>query len=308
MIPLPAAPEIFTREVFDALPNSFVVKANHGSTYVEVVRDKSTRSFEQLSQLATHWADARLLQDRARKTLSRDQARIFFERLLLDNSGRGALGGLQAALLRRAKRKAALHLYSRDLRQVRRRHARRHLRRRLEPFSSMAIGAYKPSPKPAPRPENLDAILAAATTLCGAISTMFADLYAPDNQIYFGELTFTPGARRAALHARPDRLRVGPTRAGRIPVDQKPPLPMHSVSAAQRLPIFSAICRSSAWRLGACSPLYRSQIESLPAVLSTAHIALPFVGGATNGKGKLICASSANVPCDPMCGCGSRQW
>ena len=55
LIPLLAAPETFTKEVFDALPDSFVMKANHGSSYVKVVTDKSATSFEALQELANHW-------------------------------------------------------------------------------------------------------------------------------------------------------------------------------------------------------------------------------------------------------------
>jgi len=54
LIPLLAAPKIFTKEVFDALPDSFVMKANHGSSYVKVVRNKSATSFEELQERANY--------------------------------------------------------------------------------------------------------------------------------------------------------------------------------------------------------------------------------------------------------------
>jgi hypothetical protein len=52
LIPLLAAPDVFTKDVFDSLPSSFVMKANHGSNFVEVVWDKSKRSFEELRRIA----------------------------------------------------------------------------------------------------------------------------------------------------------------------------------------------------------------------------------------------------------------
>jgi hypothetical protein len=55
LVPLIAAPDAFTREVFDALPCSFVMKANHGSSFVEVVGNKAETSFEKLQQLAQQW-------------------------------------------------------------------------------------------------------------------------------------------------------------------------------------------------------------------------------------------------------------
>ncbi|MFP3741353.1 ATP-grasp fold amidoligase family protein, partial [Burkholderia sp. SIMBA_019] len=54
VIPLLATPDVFTKQIFDALPNAFVMKANHGSSYVEVVRDKSATSFEKLRDLANY--------------------------------------------------------------------------------------------------------------------------------------------------------------------------------------------------------------------------------------------------------------
>jgi hypothetical protein len=50
-----ASPTVFTRAVFDTPPNSFVMKANHGSSFVEVVRDKSQQTFESLQLLAGRW-------------------------------------------------------------------------------------------------------------------------------------------------------------------------------------------------------------------------------------------------------------
>jgi hypothetical protein len=42
LIPLIAEPESFTKEVFQALPSAFVMKANHGSSFVKVVEDKQS--------------------------------------------------------------------------------------------------------------------------------------------------------------------------------------------------------------------------------------------------------------------------
>ncbi|MDI7066103.1 ATP-grasp fold amidoligase family protein, partial [Klebsiella pneumoniae] len=58
----------------------------------------------------------------------------------------------------------------------------------------VAIGYYKRSAKPAPRPKNLASVLDIAATLCEDFDYVRVDLYAPDNQVFFGELTFTPGA------------------------------------------------------------------------------------------------------------------
>ncbi|MFL9988081.1 ATP-grasp fold amidoligase family protein [Paraburkholderia sediminicola] len=191
LIPLISAPDVFTREVFDALPDSFVMKANHGSSFVEVVRNKSETSFETLQLLAAQWLSTDfyyIARERHYRTI---KPRIFFEQLLLDQSGQipadyklhcfsGRPGRPIIYILVISDRfGSATHgdVYDVDW---------NHL--------DVAIGYYKRSAAPAPRPNNLESVLDAAVTLCEDFDYVRVDLYAPDNQVFFGELTFTPGA------------------------------------------------------------------------------------------------------------------
>lgn len=191
LIPLISAPDTFTREVFDALPGSFVMKANHGSTFVEIVRNKSETSFEKLKLLADQWLTTDfyyIARERHYRTI---KPRIFFEQLLLDRSGQipadfklhcfgGRPGRPVIYILVISDRFGnATHgdVYDVDW---------HHL--------NVAIGYYKRSATPAPRPSNLESVLDTAVTLCEDFDYVRVDLYAPDNQVFFGELTFTPGA------------------------------------------------------------------------------------------------------------------
>jgi len=191
LIPLLAAPDVFTREVFDALPDAFVMKANHGSTFVEIVRNKSDTSFEKLKVLADRWlatAFYNIARERHYRTI---EPRIFFEHLLLDQHGQipadfklHCFGGrpgrpLIYMLVISDRFGNATHgdVYDADW---------NHL--------DIAIGPYKRSATPAPRPPNLQDLLDVAVRLSEDFDYVRVDLYAPDNQVYFGELTFTPGA------------------------------------------------------------------------------------------------------------------
>lgn len=191
LIPLIAAPDVFTREIFDALPSAFVMKANHGSSFVEVVRDKSETSFEKLQVRAAQWL-ATDFYDIARERHYRTiKPRIFFEQLLLDQRGQipadfklHCFGGRPGRpiiyiLVISDRFGSSTHgdVYDVDW---------NHL--------DIAIGFYKRSAAPAPRPTNLESVLDAAVTLCEDFDYVRVDLYAPDNKVYFGELTFTPGA------------------------------------------------------------------------------------------------------------------
>lgn len=191
LIPLISVPDAFTREVFNALPGSFVMKANHGSSFVEVVRNKSETSFEKLQLLAAQWLSTDfyyIARERHYRTI---KPRIFFEQLLLDQSGQipadyklHCFGGRPGRpiiyiLVISDRFGSATHgdVYDVDW---------HHL--------DVAIGYYKRSAAAAPRPKNLNSVLDAAITLSADFDYVRVDLYAPDNQVFFGELTFTPGA------------------------------------------------------------------------------------------------------------------
>lgn len=192
LIPLIAAPDTFTREVFDALPNAFVMKANHGSSFVEVVRDKSQTTFEELKMSADRWLATDFYDIVRERHYRKIKPRIFFEQLLLDKNGRipadiklhcfnGRPGQppIMYLLVISDRFGASTHgdVYDADWN-----------------WLDIAIGLYKRSAAPAPRPGNLDAILDVAAKLCADFDYVRVDLYAPDNQVFFGELTFTPGA------------------------------------------------------------------------------------------------------------------
>jgi hypothetical protein len=191
LIPVVAAPDAFTREVFDALPDAFVMKANHGSSFVEVVRKKSGTSFEKLQLLAEKWLSTAFYSVARERHYRQIKPRIFFEQLLLDESGEipadfklHCFGGQPGRpiiyiLVISDRFGSATHgdVYDVDW---------NHL--------DIAIGYYKRSAKPAPRPAHLQTVLDTAVKLCEDFDYVRVDLYAPDNRVYFGELTFTPGA------------------------------------------------------------------------------------------------------------------
>ncbi|MBC8751577.1 ATP-grasp fold amidoligase family protein [Paraburkholderia podalyriae] len=201
LIPLLAAPETFTKEVFDALPDSFVMKANHGSTYVKVVRNKSATSFEELRDLANHWMSLDFYKIGREKHYRPIKPRIFFEQLLLDESGNvppdyklqcfGAKSGRLVIYILVISDRFGADTRG-DLYDVNWNHL------------DVVIGEYKPSENPPPRPDNLDAIVDAGIKLSADFDYVRVDLYSPNNQIYFGELTFTPGA--GVLPFMPDRI------------------------------------------------------------------------------------------------------
>jgi hypothetical protein len=68
----------------------------------------------------------------------------------------------------------------------------------------VGICPYARSTTPAPPAENLPSILETAAILSEDFNYVRVDLYAPKNDVYFGERTFTPGA--GVVLMRPDRV------------------------------------------------------------------------------------------------------
>ncbi|MFM0049702.1 ATP-grasp fold amidoligase family protein [Caballeronia grimmiae] len=192
LIPLIATPPAFTRDVFDALPRAFVMKANHGSGFVEVVRDKSKTSFDELQRLAQRWLATdfyRVARERHYRTI---KPRIYFEQLLIESNEEIPADIKIHCFFSEGQAKPTIYIAVISDRFGE--HPRGDMYDGNWNRLDVAIGHYPRSPQPAPRPANLDALLSVATSLAEGFEYVRVDLYAPGDRIYFGELTFTPGA------------------------------------------------------------------------------------------------------------------
>jgi hypothetical protein len=201
LIPLISMPTEFTPAVFDSLPGSFVMKANHGSTFVEIVRDKSMDSFERLRRLAVQWLSTDFYKN-ARERHYRDiEPRLFFETLLLDKRDQ-IPADYKVHCFRREPGRPVMYIVQISDRFGR--YPRGNVYDVDWNHLDVTIGHYARSAAPEPPPENLDAVLEAAETLSQGFDYVRVDLYAPDSALYFGELTFTPGAGVVPMF--PDRV------------------------------------------------------------------------------------------------------
>lgn len=199
LVPLISVPNVFTRAVFDTLPDSFVMKANHGSGFVEVVRDKSKITYDDLQRLANQWMSIDFYRIARERHYRHIRPRIFFEKLLLDERGQippdykvhcfGAAASQPKMFIvvisDRFGKNPRGDVYDAQW---------NHL--------DVGIGPYTRSTTPSPPPENLELMLETAALLSEDFNYVRVDLYAPPQNVYFGELTFTPGA--GVVPMRPD--------------------------------------------------------------------------------------------------------
>jgi hypothetical protein len=200
LIPLIATPDAFTQEVFDSLPPSFVMKANHGCGFVEVVRDKSSVSFELMHELARQWLSINFYHASRERHYRHLEPRLYFEELLLDNSGKipadlklhcfsSPCGSptVYAAVISDRFGDPRADLFDAQWNRL-----------------DIAVGDYRRSDIEPSRPANLECLIEVATLLSEDFNYVRVDLYALGDRIYFGELTFTPGA--GVFPFTPDRV------------------------------------------------------------------------------------------------------
>ena len=201
LVPLIAAPSTFGESVYEALPSSFVMKANHGCGFVKIVRDKGTSSFEVLDALARRWLSTNFYAI-ARERHYRDiDRRIFFEALLQGPDGK-------------VPPDIKIHVFNRDaanpvifilvISDRFGEHPRGDMYDADWKVLDIKMGHYARSATPALRPGNLDELLSVARALASDFDFVRVDLYDVNGTIYFGELTFTPGAGLFPL--RPDSV------------------------------------------------------------------------------------------------------
>jgi hypothetical protein len=191
LVPLVAEPSVFTESVFDALPSAFVMKANHGSGFVHLVKDKSKTSFKELDALAQEWLSTDFYAIARERHYREIERRVFFEALLTGEDGKvppdlkfhvfnkesGSPVIYILVITDRFGEQTRGDIYDADWNRL-----------------DISIGHYQRSTVPAPRPQNLDELLSLARALASDFAFVRVDLYNATGVPYFGELTFTPGA------------------------------------------------------------------------------------------------------------------
>jgi hypothetical protein len=190
LVPLIAVPDVFTQEVFDALPASFVMKANHGCAFVKVVWDKSKVSFEELRGLADEWLSTNFYFASRERHYRTIEPRIYFEELLLDRSGK-VPADFKINIFQRVDGDPVVITGVVSDRFGSPRHDFYDTQwNRMD----IVVGDYPLSAVPAPRLPNWDEVISIAMRLVEGLGYVRVDLYVFDKGIFFGELTFTPGA------------------------------------------------------------------------------------------------------------------
>jgi hypothetical protein len=211
LVPIVGTFEALTPDVWDALPESFVLKATHGSGLLHVCRRKSAESFEAVRAASDRWLAmdfSGLTHEWVYHAVPR---RLVAEAFLDDGTGAppadykffcfgGQVGMVQVDLDRFGRH--VRNLYTRDFTRI--------------PGELHGCPAGPDIAQPAA----FDAAVGIAERLSSEIDFVRVDLYLVGNDVYFGEMTCFPCSGFGALKPRGIDFELGKmlsaVRAGRM--------------------------------------------------------------------------------------------
>lgn len=185
LIPLIGVWDKFSEIDFNTLPRQFVLKTNHGSGSVLIVKDKEKFNVANARKLFNDWMSI----DYAYATGFELQYSNIKRKIIAEKYLETALGELQDYKFLCFN--GVPHFCWVDLGRFGK-HTRNvyNLEWELQPWNQYTYGNSKDS---IPKPKNFEKMVEIATTLCQGFSHVRVDLYNVDGVIYFGEMTFTNG-------------------------------------------------------------------------------------------------------------------
>ncbi len=183
LIPILGVWDNFDEIDFDKLPQSFVLKANHGSHWNVIVKDKTKFNKNKAKNKFDKWMQRNYAFKAGLELQYQDiKPKIIAEKYMQDSNGE--LNDYKIICFNgepkyvwvdcgRYTKERTKNIYD--------------LNWNLQPFT-MTHPASKES---IPKPENLDTMIALAKKLCHNFAFVRVDFYNIDGKIYFGEMTFT---------------------------------------------------------------------------------------------------------------------
>lgn len=178
---------------FDTLPSRFVVKPNHGSGWYQVVDDKASLDRAALIETCYEWLGRSYYEETGEIVYRHIQPKILVEQFIDDGSGGPAsdyklfvFGGRVEFIYVVTDR---LHDHKRRL------YTPAWERLNVQIESEAAEGDVPPPP-------HLAEMIATAEILGREWDFVRVDLYDTPDQLYFGELTLTPGGGRFRFYPR----------------------------------------------------------------------------------------------------------
>ena len=179
---------------FDALPNQFVLKTNHGCGQIFLVKDKKTADLEGMRKMLGKWLKQGYGYAGAQMHYTRIKPCIIAEEMLPCNEGEKSMIDYKIWCLN-GKPRGIMVCFDRSVEVG---HGSYSLSMYDTEWNNISDFAFNKnnkhySGKEVPKPLNLDKMLEMATELSQGFPQVRVDLYNVNGKIYFGEMTFTTG-------------------------------------------------------------------------------------------------------------------
>jgi hypothetical protein len=181
LVPLYASADTLTPELWERLPNAFMIKANHGSGWTRLVEDKKAENFDEIAEMCGRWLRtdyAQILRERQYQPI---EPTLMFEQVLEDDRP----GGLVDYKF------FCFHGKAKLIQLVAWRPKKRRILYDLD-WNKLAVRYNAPNHGDTRRPPMLDEMRTVAEKLAEGFPFVRVDLYNTPAGIHFGELTFTP--------------------------------------------------------------------------------------------------------------------
>ena len=178
---------------FDSLPDSFVLKTNHGYSTNIIVKDKSKLDISKARKLLNKWAGKRYGLAQSEPHYYGIKPYIIAEKLLVEknNTFSSTLVDYKIWCFN-GKPQSIWVCYSRTEESVY--VAEYDTEWHYHPECSVFTKYYRDGGDIVPKPDNLDKLLEVAAKLSAGFPQVRVDFYNIDGHIYFGEMTFTCAA------------------------------------------------------------------------------------------------------------------
>ncbi|WP_071460919.1 ATP-grasp fold amidoligase family protein [Bacillus massilinigeriensis] len=200
LIPLIGKWAAFDDIDFDMLPNSFVLKTNHGSGTNIIVKDKNRFDKKTAKILVNGWMKTDFGYSHGFELHYSDITRMIFVEQYIETKG----NDLQDYKFLCFDGKAHFCWVDVDRNGDHRRNVY-DLNWDLQPWGQVK----KNTDNVIPKPENFELMITLAEKLATGFSHVRVDLYNVDGKIYFGEMTFTNGSGYDLIYPRKYDLKLG---------------------------------------------------------------------------------------------------
>jgi len=191
LIPMITSCSDFSEIDPDTLPEQFVVKANHGSGWIRIVRDKNDVDWNELKRICNGWLKHNFYLRTREWVYDSIAPKLVFEELILDSKG-NIPKDYKFHCFKKSDESDVEIIIQVDVDRFKKTQARNFYDTNWKKLGfSLLYPTHNGRLSPPPL---LNKMVSIAKKLSEDFSYVRVDLYCVNNKIYFGELTFYHGA------------------------------------------------------------------------------------------------------------------